>query len=83
MHTKMTDAKMEAQNERRQRESFRKRKKTIFKNAHALSKKCKAEVYIIVLRKGRWFTFTSAEKLGWPPTPESMVKLQQCFDDSL
>ena len=79
VQTTMTDAKVEAMNERRQRESFRKRKKTIFKNAHALSKKCKAEVYIIVLRKGRWFTFTSAEKLGWPPTPESMVKSQHYF----
>ncbi|KAL6722263.1 hypothetical protein ACLMJK_001370 [Lecanora helva] len=75
MPSNLVKAKAEAKNERRQRESFRKRKKTIFKNAHAMSKRCKAEVYIIVLRKGRWFTFTSTEKLGWPPTPESMANV--------
>lgn len=67
------EARLDPKDERRQRESFRKRKKTLFKNANAISKRCKAEVYVVLLRKGKWFTFTSTEKLGWPPTAESMV----------
>ena len=58
---------------RREREMFRKRKTCHLKKANELAQKCSADVYMVIYRKGRYYTYSSTERKGWPPDDETVV----------
>ena len=58
---------------RREREMFRKRKICHLRKANELAQKCNADVYTIIFRKGKYFTYSSTERKGWPPDDKMIV----------
>jgi hypothetical protein len=55
------------------REKFRRRRNSFFKGATALGRDCESEVYVLILRRGKYFTFKTEERLDWPPSQEEIV----------
>jgi hypothetical protein len=61
-------------------EKFRKRKNNILKKGDELRLLCGADVYILLHRKGRYFTYKSTDQPSWPPPLEKIVRtLGTCF----
>ena len=58
---------------RREREMFRKRKMCHLRKANELAQKCNADVYMIICRKDRYYTYSSTERKGWPPDDKLIV----------
>ncbi|KAH6646827.1 hypothetical protein BKA67DRAFT_417346 [Truncatella angustata] len=48
----------------------RRRRQTLFKKADELRSECDAEVYIVIHKHGRFFTYTSTDNPAWPPSKE-------------
>ena len=55
-------------------EKFRKRKNNILKKGDELRLLCEADVYILLRRKGRYYTYKSTDQPSWPPTLEKIVR---------
>ena len=72
---KMTILKMKGTDEK-----FRKRKNNILKKGDELRLLCGADVYILLYRKGRYYTYKSTDQPFWPPLLEKIVRtLENCF----
>ena len=56
-------------------EKFRKRKNNILKKGDELQLLCEADVYILLYRKGRYYTYKSTDQPSWPPPLEKMVRV--------
>ena len=59
---------------RRETVMFNKRRRSLFKKAHELSVKTSTELYIVLHRGGRYFTYTSTDRQGWPPNENEVVR---------
>lgn len=55
------------------REQFRKRRHNFLKSAHLLSEDCEAEIYVLISRGGKYFTFKTSDRPSWPPSQEEIV----------
>jgi hypothetical protein len=53
-------------------EKFRRRTKSVFKKADELKRLCDAEVYLVIRRGGKFYTYSSLET-SWPPSLETIV----------
>ncbi|KAI9774178.1 MAG: hypothetical protein M1839_001880 [Geoglossum umbratile] len=53
-------------------EKFRKRKNNILKKGDELRLLCGADVFILLRRKGRYYTYKSTDQPSWPPTLEKI-----------
>lgn len=53
---------------------FNKRRRSLFKKANELSVKTNTELHIVMHRGGRYFTYNSTDRQGWPPTEDDMVR---------
>jgi len=61
-------------------EKFRKRKNNILKKGNELRLLCEADVYILLRRKGRYYTYNSTNQPSWPPSSDEIVNtLEACF----
>jgi len=61
------------------REQFRRRRYTFLKSASAISTDCQADVYVVVFRHGKYFTFKSTDRPSWPPSQEEIVNMSISF----
>ena len=52
---------------------FNKRRRSLFKKANELSGKTGTELYIVMHRGGRYFTYNSTDRQGWPPCQNDVV----------
>lgn len=68
-----TDKKLEALTRRKLREQFRRRRNNLFKSATSISSTCDADIYVLVLRHGKYFTFKTTDRSSWPPCLEEIV----------
>ena len=59
---------------RRENVMFNKRRRSLFKKANELSVKTNTELYIVMHRGGRYFTYNSTDRQGWPPNADDMVR---------
>jgi hypothetical protein len=55
-------------------EKFRKRKNNIVKKGDELRLLCEADVFILLHRKGRYYTYKSTDQPSWPPTLEKIIR---------
>jgi len=55
------------------REKFRKRRANFIKKAHELKQICQAEVYVVIRRNDRYYTYTSTRHPQWPPPDSEIV----------
>lgn len=55
------------------REKFRKRKVSCLKKVHELGSLCQAEVYILIFRNGKYYTYKSTNQPDWPPPDSEIV----------
>ena len=75
----LPDVNMSKRNEideaRRKREMFRKRKSGLVKKANEMAQKCDVDVYLLIYRyqQGKYYTYTSTERSGWPPDERTIV----------
>lgn len=59
---------------RRENVMFNKRRRSLFKKANELSVKTSTELYIVMYRGGRYFTYNSTDRKGWPPNETDVVR---------
>ena len=52
---------------------FNKRRRSLFKKANELSEKTGTKLYIVMHREGRYFTFNSTDRQGWPLCQNDVV----------
>jgi hypothetical protein len=55
------------------KDSFRKRKHTVFSKASQLADGFGAHVYVVVQFNGRYHVYDSGNKQQWPPSAEMIV----------
>ena len=68
------DQLAEKENQRkRSREKFRRRRINLLKKANALSSLCEADVYVVIHRYGRLYTYKSRDSPNWPPSEDDIV----------
>ena len=61
-------------------ENFRKWKKNILKKVDELRLLYGADAYILLRRKGKYYTYKSTNQPSWPPPLETIVRtLETCF----
>ena len=53
---------------------FNKRRRSLFKKAHELSVKTSTELYIVLHREERYFTYTSTDRQEWPPNENEVIR---------
>lgn len=58
---------------RQQKERFRKRRLALFKKATAMLDNS-TDVFIVLRRRDRFYTYTSNNKTSWPPSIENLVR---------
>ena len=58
---------------RRENVMFNKRRRSLFKKANELSGKTGTELYMVMHRGGRYFTYNSTDRQGWPPCQNDVV----------
>ena len=63
------------------REKFRKRRGSLLRKADELAYMCQTDVYMILHRGDRYYTYSSTEREDWPPSEEEMVNLPPCVQD--
>ena len=51
----------------------RKRRITLMRKADQFSKDCQADVYVLIFRDGKFFTYSSLEDEQWPPQLSKVV----------
>lgn len=54
----------------------RRRRQTLFKKADELRNECGAEIYIVIFKHGRYFTYTSTQNPMWPPSKDEIVSFR-------
>ena len=52
---------------------FNKRRRSLIKKANELAVKTSTELYIVMHRRGRYFTYNSTDRQGWPPNEDDVV----------
>lgn len=57
-----------------EKELFRKRRLTLFNKANAMAQ-CGADVYVVIRRYGKFYTYKNLESSEWPPSGEKIVSL--------
>jgi hypothetical protein len=57
------------------KDSFRKRKRTVFSKASSLASDFEAHVYIVVQFNGKFHVYNSVNEQQWPPSTEIIVGL--------
>jgi hypothetical protein len=62
-----------AKRQRSAKNRFRKRRNGLFKKTFELSKLCEAEVFLVIEKDDKFYTFRSTEDESWPPTMEEIV----------
>ena len=60
--------------DRRENIMFNKRRRSLFKKVNKLLIKTNTELYIVMHRGGRYFTYNSTDRQGWPPNEDDMVR---------
>ena len=60
-------------------EKFRKRKNNILKKGDELRLLCEADVYILLHRKGRYYTYNSTNQPSWPPSSDEIVNTLEVY----
>ena len=55
------------------RERFRKRRLNFTRKAWELAKICHADVYVVVRRHEKYYTYNSTSKSTWPPSDKDLV----------
>ncbi|KAL8696245.1 MAG: hypothetical protein Q9201_007754 [Fulgogasparrea decipioides] len=55
------------------REKFRKRRSSLLKKADELAYMCQTDVYLILYRGDKFYTYSSTDRDDWPPSEEEMV----------
>ena len=66
---------------RREREMFRKRRGVHIKKSNELAQKCAADVYVVLLRQGKYYTYSSTDRLGWPPNETDIVSSRDLYHE--
>lgn len=59
---------------RQQKERFRKRRLALFKKATSMLDDG-TDVFIVLRRRNRFYTYTSNNKTSWPPSIENLVRV--------
>lgn len=59
------------------REKFRKRRCNLMKKADELAYMCQADVYLVMYRGDKFYSYSSTDREEWPPSEEEMVS--SCF----
>ena len=60
-------------------EKFRKRKNSIFKKGDELRLLCGVDVYILLHRKGKYYTYNSMNQPSWPPSLEEIINTLEAY----
>ena len=55
------------------REKFRKRSSSFFRKANELAQLAEAQIYVVILRNNRYYTYKSTEQPNWPPSESDIV----------
>lgn len=58
---------------RRTTEKFRRQKNCVFNKAKQLSEVSDADVFIFVARNERWYTYSSSDHPGFPPSKKAII----------
>jgi hypothetical protein len=61
-----------AYTKRAEQERFRKRTKNFLRRAEEIETQCGADIYVMVRRNGRYYTYRSKNCPSWPPPPEQV-----------
>lgn len=59
--------------QRIEREKFRKRKSSLMRKVNEISYLCQADIYLVMYRKGKYYTYSSTTRPAWPPNEETIV----------
>ena len=59
-------------------EKFQRRKKSLVSKANELKLLCDADVYLLIRRRGKFYTYSSLAN-SWPPSPETIVSSSKDF----
>ncbi len=54
---------------------FTKRSRNLFKKANELASKTGTDIYVLMLRRGRYSTYASTDRPGWPSQADEIVRL--------
>ena len=65
--------------EDREQETFRKRSNGVMKKIHELSIFTNTDLYLVMLREGKFKTYSSVERDGWPPSQSDIVSTWDTF----
>ncbi len=87
---KTTDEKKPKCSQRIARERFRERKNCLFKKAYEVGKLYQTDVYLVLYRNHRFYTYNSRDEASWPSFEKQIVDylhnsrefLWQCQDES-
>lgn len=87
---KTTDEKKPKCPQRIARERFRGRKNCLFKKAYEVGKLYQTDVYLVLYRNHRFYTYSSRDEASWPSSEKQIVGylhnsrgfLWQCQDES-
>jgi hypothetical protein len=60
-------------NKKNTQEKFRRRKISLLSKANDLHRFFGADVFLVIQKKGKYYTYISAKKPHWPPTKEQIV----------
>lgn len=52
---------------------FSRRRRTVLMKVDELHRDCHADVYLVVRREGKIYTYTSSDAVDWPPSEEELV----------
>ena len=65
--------------EDKEQETFRKRSYGVMKKIHELSIFTNTDLYLVMLREGKFKTYSSVERDGWPPSQSDIVSTWDTF----
>ena len=54
-------------------EKFQGRLTCLMKKAHEIGVLCESDVYVVLYRHGRYYTYKSKDSPTWPPSDQQMV----------
>lgn len=54
-------------------EKFRRRKASLASKSKELAELCDADVYLLIRRNRKFYTYSSTEELSWPPSADELV----------
>ena len=56
-------------------EKFQGRLACLRKKAHEIAQRCESDVYVVLRRKDRYYTYKSINSPTWPPSEQQIVGL--------